>query len=449
MFTDGFQKGHPYGELPPCIHVGILSFNQMISPNYYHKINLMDEKTKEIYSRKFQFHMIELKKLENIKEKQKRKPLYQWAKLIAAQTWEELEHESKGNKYMERALEEMIKISQDENLDIGPGRTGRALMNYYLISNGHPPIIIHVEDQQCYYDALHKFYTKSDLSSLIEFLKNQTIKTWKSSVKRHEISQQYELGEINNASHPVRKYGLKSILENLENGSKLTNKYKMSLQDNIFFANRNLVDSIWKEAVIEGIDISFPATKEIFEGRTVTGLSVKDTIAISNLKLAWQFILCNIEKTVDLAYIQQVNLAIGATIVNDCGQLRRFPVSIGGTNWRPELPDPDKAAATIKEIIAQAPGEERALHMFSYLCRAQLFYDGNKRTAQLVANKMLIADGAGILAIPTDRKQDFGILLVDFYETGDDTKLLAFLDETSIGGIFPNPERERQMANTV
>ena len=44
----------------------------------------------------------------------KRQPLYQWAKLIAAQTWEELEQESKGNKYMERALEEMIKISQDE-----------------------------------------------------------------------------------------------------------------------------------------------------------------------------------------------------------------------------------------------------------------------------------------------------------------------------------------------
>ena len=114
MFTDGFQKGHPYGELPPCIHVGILSFNQMISPNYYHKFCLIDEKTKEIYSRKFQFHMLELKKLENVKEKQKRRPLYQWAKLIAAQTWEELEQESKGNKYMERALEEMIKISQDE-----------------------------------------------------------------------------------------------------------------------------------------------------------------------------------------------------------------------------------------------------------------------------------------------------------------------------------------------
>ena len=55
----------------------------------------MDEKTKEIYSRKFQFHMIELKKLKYVKEKQKKKPLYRWAKLIAAQTWEELEQESK------------------------------------------------------------------------------------------------------------------------------------------------------------------------------------------------------------------------------------------------------------------------------------------------------------------------------------------------------------------
>ena len=91
--TDGFQKGHLYGELPPCIHIGILNFNQMISPNYYHKFCLMDEKTKEIYSRKFQFHMLELKKLKYAKEKQQRKPLYQWAKLIAAQTWEELEQE--------------------------------------------------------------------------------------------------------------------------------------------------------------------------------------------------------------------------------------------------------------------------------------------------------------------------------------------------------------------
>lgn len=40
----------------------------------------------------------------------------------------------------------------------------------------------------------------------------------------------------------------------------------MSIEDNIFYAKRNIVDSIWKEANIEGIDITFPATKAVFEG---------------------------------------------------------------------------------------------------------------------------------------------------------------------------------------
>ena len=114
MFTDGFKKGQKYGELLPCIHVEILDFNQMKSPGYYHKISLMDEETNESYSRKFQFHVIELKKLGQAKGKAKKQSLYRWAKLIAASTWEEIEIESEGNRYMERALDEMIKMSQDE-----------------------------------------------------------------------------------------------------------------------------------------------------------------------------------------------------------------------------------------------------------------------------------------------------------------------------------------------
>lgn len=61
-----------------------------------------------------EFHVIELKKLEQAKGKAKKQSLYRWAKLIAANTWEEMEIESEGNQYMERAMDEMIKMSQDE-----------------------------------------------------------------------------------------------------------------------------------------------------------------------------------------------------------------------------------------------------------------------------------------------------------------------------------------------
>ena len=114
MFTEGFKKGEPYWKLSPCIHIGILNFNMMKSPGYYHKVTLRDEKTNELYSRKFQFHMIELKKTKTTKGKARKHPLYRWARLLAATTWEEVAEESAGNQYMERIREEMVKMSQDE-----------------------------------------------------------------------------------------------------------------------------------------------------------------------------------------------------------------------------------------------------------------------------------------------------------------------------------------------
>lgn len=215
----------------------------------------------------------------------------------------------------------------------------------------------------------------------------------------------------------------------------MTNRYNMSIEDNIFLAKRNIIDSIWKEANIEGIAVTFPDTREIFEGRTVPGVSVNDTVAINNLKHGWQFILDTLDVPVDIAYVRQVNGIVGAGIIKDPGQLRQSDVSIGGTSWKPDLPDYDTAKAMIEGNVNQESGQERALMMFADLCRAQLFYDGNKRTAQLIANRLLIGDGAGVFAIPVQDKREFEYLLVDFYETGTADKLLAFLDQKAIDGI--------------
>ena len=215
----------------------------------------------------------------------------------------------------------------------------------------------------------------------------------------------------------------------------MADKYHMTVEQNVFYAKRNLVDSIWKEANIEGIGVTFPQTKEIFEGRVASGLSVDETVAINNLKHAWQFVLDTLEIPVDLTYVRQINAEVGAGIVFEAGTLRQFDVSIGGTNWRPPLPDYDTAADAIRQIATLASGQDRAIRMFCHLCRSQYFSDGNKRTAQLVANRMLIADGAGILAIPVEEKSQFEGLLVKYYETADDAALSAFLVERCLDGI--------------
>mgnify|MGYP003289884268 CR=1 FL=1 len=68
----------------------------------------------------------------------------------------------------------------------GNGRTGRLLMNYLLVINDHPPIIIHEEDKKTYYDALESWDTDQDIIPMYEFLKEQTSKTWEKQIERSE-----------------------------------------------------------------------------------------------------------------------------------------------------------------------------------------------------------------------------------------------------------------------
>ena len=119
--------------------------------------------------------------------------------------------------------------------------------------------------------------------------------------------------------------------------------YTMSKADNIMYAKRCIVDSIYKQSRLEGIAVTFPETQEIYEGRSVSGLSVEDIIKVNNLKHGWQFIFDTIDYLLDLRYIRQINLEVGNGIVTDAGNLRTAAVSIGGTSWRPDIPDYQKA----------------------------------------------------------------------------------------------------------
>ncbi len=60
----------------------------------------------------------------------------------------------------------------------GNGRVGRTLMNYYLMTHDHPPLIVYDEDKGLYYRCLQKYDEAEELSHLYEFFKYETEKTW-------------------------------------------------------------------------------------------------------------------------------------------------------------------------------------------------------------------------------------------------------------------------------
>ena len=106
----------------------------------------------------------------------------------------------------------------------------------------------------------------------------------------------------------------------------MKDKYKMTLEENIFVAKRNIVDSIWKSANLEGIAVTYPQTETIFQGLGVQNMKVKDINAIVNLKHSWEFILENIEYPLDLNYICKINQLIGEANINPFAEIGRAHV---------------------------------------------------------------------------------------------------------------------------
>jgi Fic family protein len=62
----------------------------------------------------------------------------------------------------------------------GNGRTGRLMLNYILVNNNLPPVIIHAdqESRERYYEALNVWNEEQSLAAMVDLLKEQTVKTW-------------------------------------------------------------------------------------------------------------------------------------------------------------------------------------------------------------------------------------------------------------------------------
>lgn len=79
---------------------------------------------------------------------------------------------------------------------------------------------------------------------------------------------------------------------------------------------------------------------------------------------------------------------------------------------------------------------QRAIEYMLYGMRSQLFWDGNKRTSTICANKIMIQNGCGIIKVPDNKLQEFTTLLSEFYSSNDNSKIKKFIYDNCIDGII-------------
>lgn len=217
----------------------------------------------------------------------------------------------------------------------------------------------------------------------------------------------------------------------------MENKYRMTQEENIFIAKRMLVDSVYKSANLEGIAVTFAQTIDILNDVNVENIKPSEIGKVCCLRDAWQYTLENINQKLDLGFIENVHQFITKTELEYryVGTIRTENVLISGTSWRPEIPNPEKLHQELIELLKIENETDKALSIMLWIMRNQIFKDGNKRVATIIANKILIENGCGIIAVPVELDGKFKSLLVEYYETNNMNDLKQWLYNNCIDGV--------------
>lgn len=213
-------------------------------------------------------------------------------------------------------------------------------------------------------------------------------------------------------------------------------KYRLTPEESRFLAKKKWDENVYCGMRMENRAVTFPQTKTILEGINVPGVRLDDIQAILNMRDAWRFMFDTPDEPVTLDYMCKLNEYIARNEALDWGHLRTGSVSISGTDYLPPVPIWEKAEAELNSILNQdSSATEKALTVFTWGTRGQLFWDGNKRTSLALANKLLVDGGAGMMTITEKYMEEFNTLLLEYYNSGHDGELKGFLYDKALQGI--------------
>lgn len=181
------------------------------------------------------------------------------------------------------------------------------------------------------------------------------------------------------------------------------------------------IDLSWKSSQIEGNTYSLLETERLLrESKTADGKTKEEAIMLLNHKDALRFILDNPDYLQELtvSHIEDIHILLTKDLSVDKG-IRHRRVGITGTNYRPlnnEFQIREAMRDTCKLINMKSNVFEKALLTLVLLSYIQAFTDGNKRTARISSNAVLIANGYCPLSFRSVDSIDYKKAMLIFYE---------------------------------
>ncbi|WP_462254265.1 Fic family protein [Ferruginibacter sp.] len=199
------------------------------------------------------------------------------------------------------------------------------------------------------------------------------------------------------------------------NSSKLTpSEYKNELE-------RLAIDLSWKSSQIEGNTYSLLETERLLKDKeTAAGKTKDEATMLLNHKDAIDFIVANPDyiKTLYVSSIEDIH----SILVKELGiskNVRNRRVGISGTNYKP-LDNEFQIKEALKDMCSIVNNNnnvfEKALLTLVLISYIQPFADGNKRTARIIGNAILMSNHYCPVSFRTIDSVEYKKAMLIFYE---------------------------------
>ncbi|MGN1219760.1 MAG: Fic family protein [Candidatus Cryptobacteroides sp.] len=237
-----------------------------------------------------------------------------------------------------------------------------------------------------------------------------------------EIQTNFNFGLINDILPKVELFTTheKELLETLQAQFKRNlegitpNEYRKEME-------RLGIDLSWKSSQIEGNTYSLLETERLLkEKQTASGKTKEEAVMLLNHKDALDFVLADSEylKEISVRRIEELHALLTKELNVDKG-IRKRRVGITGTNYYP-LDNEHQIREALEDSCRLINGKENifekallALVLLSYI---QAFSDGNKRTARITSNAILIANNYCPISFRSVDSVDYKKAMLIFYE---------------------------------
>jgi len=185
--------------------------------------------------------------------------------------------------------------------------------------------------------------------------------------------------------------------------------------------DRLAIDLSWKSSQIEGNTYSLLETERLLKDKeTAAGKTKEEAIMLLNHKDALDFIIDN------SSYVTPLKVSviedIHSILIKDLGvdrNIRTRRVGISGTNYKPldnEFQIKEALEGTCKLINTEENVFAKALLTLVLLSYIQAFNDGNKRTARIISNAVLVSYNYCPISFRTIDSVEYKKAMLVFYE---------------------------------